>query len=94
MMLSSAIAAPPQFLAGDRVDDPLDVRGRQRRRAAGGVPGLQQAERDEGVDVMAQQMAGEPCKAAVAGAFADALDQRAPFRGQRRADGGAFLLGQ
>ena len=53
-----------------------------------------QAERDEGIDVMAQQMAGEPCKTAVARALADALDQRAPFRGRRCADGDTILLGQ
>src|SRR6476660_9661465 len=81
LMMLSAIAAPPQFLAGDRVHDSLDVRGRQRRRAVGDIPGLKQAERNKGIDVMAQQMARESCKAAVPCAFADTLDQRAPFRG-------------
>ena len=47
----------------------------------GGVPGLQQAERDEGIDVMAQQVAGEPRQAVVAGAFADALRSGARHSG-------------
>src|SRR6478752_4758069 len=92
LMMLSATAAPPEFLAGDRVHDLLNFRSRQRWITMGGVPGLQQAQRDESIDVMAKQVPRELCKAAVPCALADALDQRTPFRGWRCVDSDTVLL--
>src|SRR5262245_35588547 len=87
MLSSSSIAGLPAFEleAGDGRDDPFDVFVRQRRRAAPGVERADQFERDEGVNVPAQQIAGEFRQTAIACAFANALDQITPFRWRRGA---------
>src|SRR3974377_1985812 len=47
---------PRELLTRDRIDNPLDVFCRQWRRTACCVPCLQQAERDDWIDVVAEQM--------------------------------------
>jgi hypothetical protein len=51
---------PRQFAPGDRVGDRRDFSVRQRRVAARCILGEQKFEHDQRIDVVAQQMAGEP----------------------------------
>jgi oligoribonuclease (3'-5' exoribonuclease) len=73
MIFSSIDAVPPLHLeASDGSNDGFNILGRQRRAAARLVPKLHQVMHYRGIDVMAQEVARQPCCDAIAAAFVDA----------------------